>query len=84
MAATWTAIGLLTTILLGLFVYLGSKIDGLGTSLAARIDALNHDLGARIDALDARLSARIDGLSTRIDEMSARLADHVGNHRHAG
>ena len=59
-AQVWTLIGLLAGTVVGAFVYLGQRIDGLGSSL-----------GSRIEGLDTR----IDGFSTRMDHLSARVED---------
>jgi hypothetical protein len=88
-AQVWTVIGLLAATLTGSLVYLGGRIDRLGTSLGGRIDSLGTSLGGRINSqgtrLDGRLdvlaseirdqSSRIDGLSGRVDGLSARVEE---------
>jgi hypothetical protein len=65
-AVAWAAIGLLAATLVSSLFYLGSKIDGLGSSLSGRIDSL-----------DDRLSGRLDALSSRIDTLDARLSGRL-------
>lgn len=70
-AVAWTAIALLATTSVGSFVYLGTRIDSLGS----RIDAQGADLGRRIDAVSADLGGRIDAMTARID---SHLERHAG------
>jgi hypothetical protein len=68
-AQTWTAIGLLAATLLGLLVYLGTRIDALGSEMRSQFQAQR----ARIDTL----SARMDTLAVRVEEQGAQLADMI-------
>lgn len=65
-AQIWTLIGVLVTTLIGMLVYVGGRIDGLGARLEARIDSLGARLDRRFDVLTSEVlnqSVRIDALS---------------------
>jgi hypothetical protein len=64
-AVAWSALGLLAATLVGAIFWLGSRIDGLGTSLSSRIDGQ---------------SSRIDSLTSEVSRLSSRLEEHLGRH----
>ena len=87
MALEWTTLGILTATFVASFLYLGNKIDALGSDLRGAIGETNRRidrLSERIDAQVAELSARIDALAARIDALGERMDHHLRGDRPAG
>jgi hypothetical protein len=78
-AQVWTLIGLLGGTVLGSFVYLGQKIDGLGGRIDG-IEARMDRLSTRMDALAARVEDLGRELSDRIYEVAVKLDEHLRRH----
>jgi hypothetical protein len=58
MAEVWTGLGILTAIVVGAFVYLALKLDGL-----------REDVDRRFEILTDRMDRRFDSLTERIDRL---------------
>lgn len=83
-AITWSALGLMTTIMLAGFTMLAGRIDAVGaesaardSALSGRIDALDTKLSGRIDAVGAESAERDSALGARIDALDANLTARI-------
>jgi hypothetical protein len=83
MAETWAVIGILAAGQLGIFFYLGARIDALGIGLGNRIDALASRMDTRFNAVDTRFNAvdtRFNAVDARLDALTARIDAHLVEH----
>jgi hypothetical protein len=76
----WAAIGVSTTLTMGVTIFLFTNLSSRIQQLSARMDGIE----GRFDGVNARfdgVNARLDGTNARIDGVLEMLATHLREHR---